>query len=48
MEQLPGDVMQDLINWLVDRECDIADGVEDFGELRRVFKLLIGRDPEPL
>jgi len=44
MENIDGDTMQDFINWLSDREQDIADGVEDFGGLRAIFFSLFGRN----
>lgn len=44
MENIDGDTMQDFINWLSEREQDIADGVEDFGELRPIFFSLFGRN----
>lgn len=44
MKDLNGDQMQDLINWLAGRESDIADGVEDFFELREIFFSLFERN----
>jgi len=32
--------------FLVAHECDIALGVNDFGELRKVFITVVGRKPE--
>jgi len=32
--------------WLLGRERDIADGVEDFGELRDLFMMTFNREPE--
>jgi hypothetical protein len=34
-----------LREWLDNREYCIADGEDDFGELRLVFKEVVGRDP---
>lgn len=36
----------ELVLWLSDHEDDIADGVNDFGDLARVFKFVFGRVPE--
>jgi hypothetical protein len=33
-----------LVVWLSDREDDIANSIEDFGELKEVFKVVFGRD----
>jgi hypothetical protein len=44
MNDLDGDQMQDLIIWLAGRERDIADGVDDFFELREIFFSLFGRN----
>lgn len=42
--EISPDTMQDLLIWLKYRENDIADGIEDFGELRTLFFELYGRN----
>ena len=37
--------LQDLKNFLISREPDIAWDIEDFGELHGAFTLIFGRDP---
>jgi hypothetical protein len=37
-----------LQGFLIDRENDIALDIEDFGELREIFKIIIGKDAQPL
>jgi len=44
MKDIDSDTMQDFLNWLSDREQDIADGSEDFGELRAIFYSLFDRN----
>ena len=39
-------VIEDLERYLLVHECEIAIDENDFGSLFRVFKVLIGRDPE--
>jgi hypothetical protein len=37
--------MQDLIIWLCNHEQDIADDINDFGDLQQVFMEAVGRVP---
>ena len=39
----PQDTINDVIVWLMSHEEDIADGVNDFGELKLVFIELTGQ-----
>lgn len=39
---LEGEILNSLQLWLLSREEDIADGWEDFGELRSAFEKIIG------
>lgn len=32
--------------WLLGREYEIAAGEEDFGELKTIFRVIIGREPK--
>lgn len=42
---LPPGVYDDLKRYLVDHEADIAFGINDFGDLKDTFELLVGREP---
>lgn len=44
MENIDPDVMQDFLIWLSRHELDIADEMEDFGELQELFFALYGRN----
>ena len=44
MGKVDGDTMQDFICWLCRHEDDIKHGINDFCELRELFKQLIGRE----
>ncbi len=44
MGNVDPDVMQDFLIWLSGRENDIAEGVEDFGDLQELFLQLHGRN----
>jgi len=44
MEKVDDDTVQDFLIWLKGRESDIADGIEDFGELQELFHQLYGRN----
>lgn len=35
-----------LQEWLLNREDDIADKKEDFGDLKKTFKDIVGRNPK--
>lgn len=41
---ISGDSVQDLVNWMHGRESDIAADMEDFGELRNIFREIFGRN----
>lgn len=36
--------MKEFLEWLLNHENDIADSVNDFGELQDIFKTLHGRE----
>mgnify|MGYP001563284966 FL=1 len=40
-------VLVDLKGWLLEREYDIATGMEDFGELKEIFEEIVGRKAGP-
>lgn len=46
--RLAGSGNIDLLNWLEAHEDDIANAIDDFGELKSVFRLVVGREPESL
>ncbi|MCZ6897670.1 MAG: hypothetical protein O7D95_03025 [Betaproteobacteria bacterium] len=46
MNEIMDSSLNDLKEWLLSRETDIAYEIEDFGELRDVFWDVIGRYPE--
>lgn len=39
------DAFEDLCEYLIAHETDIADGTNDFARLRKVFREVIGREP---
>ena len=39
-------ILEDLVIWLEKREEDIAYDIEDFGELKHIFRALVKREPE--
>jgi len=41
--RISDDAAQDLVDWLAAHEKDISDGINDFGDLRRVFMQIFGR-----
>lgn len=40
-------IMEILIAWLKSHEGDIADGINDFGELKPVYETLFMEDAQP-
>ena len=36
-------IMEGFLKWLLDHESDIADSINDFGELQDIFEVLHGR-----
>lgn len=44
MENVDPDTMQDFIIWLHRHEQDIHLSINDFGDLKDIFKALFGRD----
>lgn len=40
--ELEGKILDQLQLWLLSREGDIANGVEDFGDLQEAFEKIIG------
>lgn len=43
-KMIDGDVLLDFQQWLVSHEDDIEAGVNDYGELRDIFKAVVGRE----
>ena len=43
---MPAGAFEATLKWLNNREVDIALDIEDFGDLRELFKVLIGREPK--
>jgi hypothetical protein len=41
---ISGDSAQDLINWMHGRENDIANNMEDLGELKSIFREIFERN----
>mgnify|MGYP006909080876 CR=1 FL=1 len=46
MVTIDNDTMQDFILWLRNREEDIANGREDFGDLRELFHQVFDRNAD--
>ena len=46
MKLMPTDLYLVLADYLSAHESDIAAGINDFGDLRHVFKEVIGREPQ--